>query len=149
MYIATGRRRARALRSLNIPLIVFTVAGGALAIGFGSQTIINNFASGLILMVERPIKVGDPVGFDRAPGRVERTGPRSTRIRTFDNIHLIVPNGKLLENSVINWTLSDDVIRTRITVARAGCPCPADPAPARSTSRPRRRGSPSGFRGSP
>ncbi len=110
-----------ALRSVNIPLTVFTVAGGALAIGvgFGSQTIINNFVSGLILMVERPIKVGDLVVFDGASGRVERIGPRSTRIRTFDNIHLIVPNSKLLENNVINWTLSDDVIRTRITVGVA------------------------------
>jgi small-conductance mechanosensitive channel len=110
-----------ALRSVNIPLTVFTVAGGALAIGigFGSQTIINNFVSGLILMVERPIKVGDLVVFDGASGRVERIGPRSTRIRTFDNVHLIVPNSKLLENNVINWTLSDDVIRTRITVGVA------------------------------
>jgi potassium-dependent mechanosensitive channel len=110
-----------ALRSVNIPLTVFTVAGGALAIGigFGSQTIINNFVSGLILMVERPIKVGDLVVLDGASGRVERIGPRSTRIRTFDNVHLIVPNSKLLENNVINWTLSDDVIRTRITVGVA------------------------------
>ncbi len=110
-----------ALRSVNIPLTVFTVAGGALAIGigFGSQTIINNFVSGLILMVERPIKVGDLMVFDGASGRVERIGPRSTRIRTFDNVHLIVPNSKLLENNVINWTLSDDVIRTRITVGAA------------------------------
>ncbi len=110
-----------ALRSVNIPLTVFTVAGGALAIGigFGSQTIINNFVSGLILMVERPIKVGDLVVFDGASGRVERIGPRSTRIRTFDNVHLIVPNSKLLENNVTNWTLSDDVIRTRITVGVA------------------------------
>lgn len=110
-----------ALRSVNIPLTVFTVAGGALAIGigFGSQTIINNFVSGLILMAERPIKVGDLVVLDGASGRVERIGPRSTRIRTFDNVHLIVPNSKLLENNVINWTLSDDVIRTRITVGVA------------------------------
>jgi potassium efflux system protein len=110
-----------ALRSVNIPLTAFTVAGGALAIGvgFGSQAVINNFVSGLILMVERPIKVGDLVVFDGASGRVERIGPRSTRIRTFDNVHLIVPNSKLLENNVVNWTLSDDVVRTRIHVGVA------------------------------
>jgi small-conductance mechanosensitive channel len=47
---------------------------------------------------------------------VERIGPRSTRIRTADNVHLIVPNSKLLENNVVNWTLSDDVVRTRVAV---------------------------------
>jgi small-conductance mechanosensitive channel len=110
-----------ALRSVNIPLTAFAVAGGALAIGigFGSQAVVNNFVSGLILMVERPIKVGDLVVFDGASGRVERIGPRSTRIRTFDNVHLIVPNSKLLENNVVNWTLSDDVVRTRVFVGVA------------------------------
>lgn len=110
-----------ALNSVNIPLTAFTVAGGAIAIGigFGSQTVVNNFVSGLILMIERPIKVGDLVVFDGSSGRVERIGPRSTRIRTFDNVHVIVPNSKLLENSVVNWTLADDVVRTRVTVAVA------------------------------
>lgn len=107
-----------ALRSVNIPLTAFTVAGGALAIGigFGSQAIVNNFVSGLILMVERPIKVGDTIVYDGAAGRVERIGPRSTRIRTIDNVHLIVPNSRLLENNVVNWTLADDVVRMRVTL---------------------------------
>jgi small-conductance mechanosensitive channel len=107
-----------ALNSVNIPLTAFTVAGGAIAIGigFGSQAIVNNFVSGLILMIERPIKVGDVVVYADASGRVERIGPRSTRIRTADNVHLIVPNSKLLDNNVVNWTLSDDVVRTRVTV---------------------------------
>jgi len=110
-----------ALNSVNIPLTAFTVAGGAIAIGigFGSQAVVNNFVSGLILMVERPIKVGDLVVFDGSSGRVERIGPRSTRIRTFDNVHLIVPNSKLLENNVVNWTLADDIVRTRMTVGVA------------------------------
>jgi len=107
-----------ALNSVNIPLTAFTVAGGAIAIGigFGSQAVVNNFVSGLILMIERPIKVGDVVVYADAAGRVERIGPRSTRIRTADNVHLIVPNSKLLDNNVVNWTLSDDVVRTRVTV---------------------------------
>lgn len=107
-----------ALRSVNIPLTAFTVAGGALAIGvgFGSQTIISNFVSGLILMLERPIKVGDLIEFDGATGRVERIGTRSTRIRTADNVHVIVPNSRLLENNVVNWTFGDDVVRTSVQV---------------------------------
>jgi potassium efflux system protein len=94
------------------------VAGGAIAIGigFGSQAIVNNFVSGLILMIERPIKVGDLIVYADTPGRVEKIGPRSTRIRTLDNVHLIVPNSRLLENNVFNWTLGDDVVRTRVAI---------------------------------
>jgi len=107
-----------ALHSVNIPLTAFTVAGGAIAIGigFGSQAIVNNFVSGLILMIERPIKVGDLIVYADTPGRVEKIGPRSTRIRTLDNVHLIVPNSRLLENNVFNWTLGDDVVRTRVAI---------------------------------
>jgi potassium-dependent mechanosensitive channel len=107
-----------ALRTVNIPLTAFTVLGGALAIGvgFGSQAVVNNFISGLILMAERPIKVGDLVEVDGTQGVVERIGTRSTRVRTFDNIHIIVPNSAFLENSVINWTLSDEDVRTHVDV---------------------------------
>lgn len=107
-----------ALRTVNIPLTAFAVLGGALAIGigFGSQNVVNNFISGLILMAERPIKVGDLIELDGTWGHVERIGPRSTRIRTFDNIHLIVPNSAFLEKDVVNWTLSDDDIRAVIDV---------------------------------
>ncbi len=110
-----------ALRTVNIPLTAFTVLGGALAIGigFGSQNIMNNFISGLILMAERPIKVGDIVEIQGLQGRIEHIGPRSTRVRRFDNIHIIVPNSQFLEQNVVNWTLSDDVIRTQVNVGVA------------------------------
>ena len=110
-----------ALRTVNIPLTAFTVAGGALAIGigFGSQNIVNNFISGIILMAERPIKVGDIVVVEGNSGRVERIGPRSTRIRTFDNTHMIVPNSRFLDTNVVNWTLSDDLVRTKFKVGVA------------------------------
>jgi small-conductance mechanosensitive channel len=102
----------------GIPLTIFTIAGGALAIGvgFGSQNILNNFISGLILLAERPIKVGDLVEVDGTHGEVELIGLRSTRIRTFDNIHIIVPNATFLESNVVNWTLSDQQVRVTLTV---------------------------------
>jgi small-conductance mechanosensitive channel len=102
----------------GIPLTIFTIAGGALAIGvgFGSQNILNNVISGLILLAERPIKVGDLVEVDGTHGEVELIGLRSTRIRTFDNIHIIVPNATFLESNVVNWTLSDQRIRVTLTV---------------------------------
>ena len=110
-----------ALRSVNIPLTAFTVLGGALAIGvgFGSQNIVNNFISGLILLAERPIKVGDTIEVDGERGTVEWIGPRSTRVRTFDNIHIIVPNSAFLEKNVINWTLSDTDVRASVNVGVA------------------------------
>ena len=112
---------AFALWSSGIPLTIFTFAGGALAIGvgFGSQNILNNFISGLILLIERPIKVGDLVEVEGALGSVEGVGARSTRIRTVDNAHLVVPNSQLLEHSVTNWTLSDHVVRIKLLVGVA------------------------------
>ncbi|GJQ58939.1 MAG: hypothetical protein SCALA701_17400 [Candidatus Scalindua sp.] len=107
-----------ALRLVNVPLTVFTVLGGAFAIGvgFGSQNVINNFISGLILFAERPIKVGDLVEVDGLYGIVEHIGARSTRVRSSQNTHIIVPNSSFLQNNVLNWTLSDNLIRTSIKV---------------------------------
>ncbi len=109
------------LQTANIPLTAFTVFGGALAIGvgFGSQNVVNNFLSGLILMIERPIKVGDIVDIEGTYGRIERIGARSTRIKTFDNTHIIIPNSAFLEKNVVNWTLSDNVVRTWVDVGVA------------------------------
>ena len=105
----------------EIPLTIFTLAGGAIAIGvgFGSQKIVNNFVSGIILLFERPIKVGDLIEVGETFGQVENIGARSTKIKTFDNFHIIVPNGAFLEQNVINWTHSDDIVRARMRVGVA------------------------------
>ena len=110
-----------ALRFINIPLTVFTFLGGAIAIGvgFGSQNILNNFISGLILLAERPIKVGDLIQIDDLYGNVEHIGARSTRIRTGRNLEIIVPNSRFLENNVVNLTLGDDRLRTSVSVGVA------------------------------
>jgi small-conductance mechanosensitive channel len=106
------------LRYANVPLTVFTFLGGAVAIGvgFGSQNILNNFISGLILLVERPIKVGDLILIDDAHGTVTQIGARSTQVRTADNLDIIVPNSKFLENKVVNLTRLDDRLRTSIKI---------------------------------
>jgi small-conductance mechanosensitive channel len=117
-YLLVALTFLLALRTVNIPLTAFAILGGALAIGvgFGSQNVVNNFISGLILLAERPIKVGDLVEVASVMGHVERIGARSTRVRTFSNTHLIIPNSYFLEQEVVNWTLSDDDIRTQIEV---------------------------------
>ena len=105
-----------ALKLVEVPLTAFTVLGGAVAlgVGFGSQNIVNNFISGLILLAERPVKVGDLIQMQDIYGNVEHIGARSTRIRTGDNMDIIVPNSTFLQTNVINWTLSDNHMRTSV-----------------------------------
>ena len=110
-----------ALSLLNIPLTAFAFITGAVAIGigFGAQNILNNFISGWILMTEKPIRIGDFVEIDDMHGVVEGIGTRSTRIRRVDGVHLMVPNSQLLEQIVINWTLVDRMIRSKVRVGVA------------------------------
>lgn len=103
---------------INVPLTAFAFLSGAVAIGFGfgAQNIINNFISGWILMWERPIRIGDFLEVEDAKGIVEQINTRSTRIRRVDGVHLLIPNSKLLENTVVNWTLVDKLVRTSVKV---------------------------------
>jgi len=109
------------LRIVNIPLTAFAFLGGAIAIGvgFGAQNLINNFISGFIILGERPIQIGDLIEVDGMPGKVEEIGARCTRIRTGENIHILIPNSSFLEKNITNWTLSDNRIRTKITIGVA------------------------------
>lgn len=106
---------------LGIPITAFAFATGAIAvgIGFGAQNIINNFISGWILMAERPIRSGDFIDVDNFQGTVKRIGTRSTLVHRLDGVHVLVPNSKLLENTVVNWTLIDGLIRSVVRVGVA------------------------------
>lgn len=101
------------LQWLQIPLTIFAFLGGALAVGlgFGSQNLINNFISGLLLLLEQKINVGDLVEVDGNFGRVTDLGSRCSSIRKFDGVEILVPNSTLLEKNVVNWTLSDPMHR--------------------------------------
>lgn len=106
---------------LNVPITAFAFLSGAIAIGFGfgAQNIINNFISGWILMWEKPIRIGDFLEVEEAKGTVEQINTRSTRIRRVDGVHMLIPNSKLLENTVVNWTLVDRMMRTTVRVGVA------------------------------
>lgn len=106
---------------INVPITAFAFLSGAIAIGFGfgAQNIINNFISGWILMWERPIRIGDFLEVEDAKGIVEQINTRSTRIKRVDGVHLLIPNSKLLENTVINWTLVNSLMRTTVRVGVA------------------------------
>lgn len=100
----------------GIPLTIFTVFGGALAIGvgFGSQNIVNNFISGIILLIEKPIKVGDIVELDNISGSIQAIGTRSTQVKNVEGKIFVVPNSFFLEKSVLNWSYQDQVVRTTV-----------------------------------
>ena len=109
------------LQLLSIPITIFAVVGGAVAIGigFGSQNLVNNFISGLIVMVERPVRLNDLIEIEGQMGRIENIGTRSTMIRTIENKQVIIPNSKFLDTSFINWTLSDTLVSSQISVGVA------------------------------
>lgn len=110
-----------ALPVAGIPITIFAVLGSALAIGvgFGAQNLCNNLISGMIIMFERPIRLGDIVEVDDHTGRVEAIHNRCTRIRRTDGIDLLVPNSKFLENTIVNWTLTDADVRGTVVVGVA------------------------------
>ena len=95
-----------------------TVVFGALGvgIGFGMQSVVNNFVSGLILMFERPIKIGDKIEASGRLGIVTQIGMRASMIRTFEGAEVVVPNGDLISKEVVNWTLSDQKRRVDVPV---------------------------------
>src|SRR5205807_3499870 len=88
-------------------------------VGFGLQNIASNFISGLVILAERPITIGDRVEVAGVAGQVELIRARSTVIRTNDNIAMIVPNTKFIDSPVTNWTYGDPRVRFRVPVGVA------------------------------
>ena len=97
-----------AVSVLGLPLDRVTIVLSALGvgIGFGLQSLVNNFVSGFVLLTERPIRLRDKVEIDNILGNVSSIGIRASTIRTFDGAEVIVPNGDLISGRVINWTLA-------------------------------------------
>jgi small-conductance mechanosensitive channel len=109
------------LNLARIPLTVFAFMGGALAIGigFGTQTLLRNFISGIIVLFERKVRVGDIVDVDGIQGVVTAVDIRSTTVRQFDGIETMVPNSLLLEQKVTNWTGESPTMRRVVKVGVA------------------------------
>jgi potassium-dependent mechanosensitive channel len=105
----------------GVDLSRFTLITGALGVGlgFGLQNVVSNFVSGLILLFERPIRVGDTVDVNGLVGTVKRIGARSSTVQTYQGSEVIVPNSNLISNQVINWTLSSPQRRVEIPVGVA------------------------------
>jgi potassium efflux system protein len=111
-----------ALAALGVDMTKFTILAGAFSVGvgFGLQNVINNFVSGLIVLFERPIKVGDVIQVGDAIGSVKKIGIRASVVHAQDGSDIIVPNGTLISNQVTNWTFSDRLraISAQIQVSR-------------------------------
>lgn len=120
-YVGIILAVALTLSTLGIDLSNIALIAGALSvgIGFGLQNVVNNFVSGLILLIERPIQVGDWVVVGSNEGRVKRISVRATEIETFQRASVIIPNAELLSNSVTNWTHKNSMGRVDIAVGVA------------------------------
>lgn len=109
------------LQTAGIDLTTLNVLAGAIGIGvgIGLQDIVNNFISGLIILFERPVKVGDRIVVGDVEGDVMRIGSRSTTVVTNDNITIIVPNSRFITENVVNWSHNERKVRFRIPVTVA------------------------------
>lgn len=101
---------------LNWATLSVILGAISFGVGFGLRNIADNFVSGLIILLERPVKVGDRVTIDETSGTVTSIRARSATIQTNDNIEVIVPNSRFISASVINWSHSDNRVRFRIPV---------------------------------
>lgn len=108
-------------QTAGINLTTLSILTGAIGIGlgFGLQNIANNFVSGIIILFEQPIKVGDRIEVGTAEGKVTKIGPRSTTVLTNDNIDIIIPNSKLITDNVVNLSHSSPIVRFRVPVTVA------------------------------
>ncbi|NEQ48010.1 MAG: mechanosensitive ion channel [Leptolyngbya sp. SIOISBB] len=102
---------------LDLSSLALIASALGVGVGLGLQNIVKDFGSGFILVFERPIQVGDFVAFGEFQGTVEHIGARSTEIKTLDQISIIVPNSRFLEQEVINWSHRNPVSRIRLPVS--------------------------------
>lgn len=120
-YLLVGLGIIVAVQSIGLNLTSLAVVFGLLSvgIGFGLQNVAANFVSGLIILFERPIKIGDRITIGDVLGDVMNINLRATLVRTIDNVSIIVPNSEFISSHVINWSHRDPKIRVHIPVGVA------------------------------
>jgi len=119
LLILAGFTTAMSALGFDTDRLTVLVGAFGVGVGFGLQTVVNNFVSGLILLFERPIQVGDAIEVDTVSGVVRHIGIRASVVRTWDGSEVSVPNGNLLSQNLTNWTMSDRHRRIEIPVGVA------------------------------
>ena len=119
VVIAAGAVIATAAAGFDISKITIIIGALGVGIGFGLQNIVNNFVSGLILLFERPIRIGDTLDIGNSGGTVEKIGMRASIVSTWDGAEVVVPNADLISEKVTNWTLTHSRRRMIIPVGVA------------------------------
>ena len=116
---AVGILAALHVAGINTTSLAVVLGAIGIGLGFGLQNIFNNFVSGLILLFERPIQVGDDIEVDGTWATVKKINVRATIVQTYDNASLIIPNAELISNRVINWSFQDKRLRRKVAVGVA------------------------------
>jgi len=124
VILVTGFLTAMAMLGFNIDRLALVISALGVGIGFGLQNVTNNFISGVIMLFERPVRVGDSVQLDTLMGQVKRIGIRASVVRTWDGADVIVPNGDFISARVTNWTFAD---RKRRIILPVGVAYGTDP----------------------
>ena len=119
LFIAMGFYIALKVVGIDLSSLAFVAGAIGIGLGFGLQNIISNFVSGLIILAERPISIGDRVELGEIAGLVTKINLRSTNIVTNDNITIIVPNSDFITNKVTNWSYGDPKVRIRVPIGVA------------------------------
>jgi len=119
VFIALGLYIALQVVGINLTSLAFIAGAVGVGIGFGLQNVVNNFVSGIIILAERPIAIGDRIEVGGVAGRVTRMALRSTTVVTNDNISIIVPNADFITNPVTNWSHGDPRVQMRLPLGVA------------------------------
>lgn len=118
-FITLGFYLALTVSGINLSSLAILAGAVGVGLGFGLQNVVSNFISGLIILAERPIAIGDRVEIGNIAGQVTKISLRSTTVITNDNISIIVPNSDFVTSTVTNWSYGDDRVRIRLPLGVA------------------------------